>query len=298
MILPKAVELRLPQPESKLIQWLLPLRQQLYDSLMPLPWGIGEFIWFGLKMAWASLFGALFLSLLILTNLYWPHEWPLSRYDGLFLIAVAIQVLMLATGLESLAELKVIAIYHLIGTVMEIFKTHMGSWTYPEGALIMIAGVPLFTGFMYGAVGSFIARALRIFDMRLAPYPSQWVTLVLILLIYINFFTHHFGPDLRLGLFLAIVLIFGRTIFHFRVVKVYRKMPFLVAWILSAFFLWVAENIGTLTKTWLYPNQEAGWRLVSLAKMGSWALLLVISFVLVTLVVKIRPPDEPSNQGS
>jgi hypothetical protein len=44
----------------------------------------------------------------------------------------------------------VILIYPVVGTVMELFKTHMCSWTYPEPALIRIAGVPLFSGFMGG----------------------------------------------------------------------------------------------------------------------------------------------------
>ncbi|MEO1734060.1 MAG: DUF817 family protein, partial [Pseudomonadota bacterium] len=52
-----------------------------------------------------------------------------------------------------------------------------------------------------------------------------------------------------------------------------------------SFFLWLAENIGTLTRTWLYSGQSDG-QLVSLAKMGSWYLLLYVSFVTVTLVVR------------
>jgi uncharacterized membrane protein YoaT (DUF817 family) len=295
MTLPKDAD-----SDFKMTSWLLPLRKKLYDTVIPLPWGLGEFIWFGLKMAWASLFGGLFLAALIITSLWWPENFALSRYDGLFLMAVFIQIIMLATGLETIEELKVIGLYHLIGTAMEIFKVHMGSWQYPDEALIVVAGVPLFTGFMYGSVGSFIARALRIFDMRFAPYPPMWTTLVLILLIYINFFTHHFGPDIRIGLFLVIGFLFFRTMIHYQIDKLYRRMPFLIAWILSAFFLWIAENVGTLTKTWTYPDQEAGWKMVGFAKMGSWALLLVISFVLVTLVVKIRSPDTEDNpsQGS
>ena len=37
---------------------------------------------------------------------------------------------------------------------MEVFKTEAGSWTYPEDNLLRIGGVPLFSGFMYAAVGS------------------------------------------------------------------------------------------------------------------------------------------------
>jgi len=38
--------------------------------------------------------------------------------------------------------------------------------------------VPLFTGFMCGSVGSFIARAIRVFDMRFSDYPKPRVTTV------------------------------------------------------------------------------------------------------------------------
>jgi uncharacterized membrane protein YoaT (DUF817 family) len=39
-----------------------------------------------------------------------------------------------------------------------------------------------------------------------------------------------------------------------------------------------------LTKTWLYPHQMAGWSAVSLGKLGSWFLLLIISYALVAIV--------------
>ncbi|MGL4323713.1 MAG: DUF817 family protein, partial [Beijerinckiaceae bacterium] len=64
-------------------------------------------------------------------------------------------------------------------------------------------------------------------------------------------------------------------------------MPLLLAAFLTSFFIWVAENIGTYTGTWLYPGQTT-WRPVSLGKMGAWYLLMIISFALVCLV---HPPN-------
>jgi len=58
-------------------------------------------------------------------------------------------------------------------------------------------------------------------------------------------------------------------------------MPTLLAAFLFSFFIWIAENIGTFANAWTYPNQELGWELVSLSKLGSWFLLMVISFVIV-----------------
>lgn len=42
--------------------------------------------------------------------------------------------------------------------------------------------------------------------------------------------------------------------------------------------------MGTYTHAWLYPAQRAGWHPVPLAKLGSWLLLMVISYVMVSAV--------------
>jgi uncharacterized membrane protein YoaT (DUF817 family) len=113
-----------------------------------------EFVRFGVKQGWACLFGGLMLALLIGTHLWYPRGASLARYDFLFLAAVAIQVGMLAFKLETLEEAKVILMFHIVGTVMELFKTSVGSWIYPEPAFFRIGGVPLFSGFMYATIGS------------------------------------------------------------------------------------------------------------------------------------------------
>jgi uncharacterized membrane protein YoaT (DUF817 family) len=46
----------------------------------------------------------------------------------------------------------------------------------------------------------------------------------------------------------------------------------------------VTENIGTLTRTWLYPSQQQAWSMVSPGKLGSWFLLMIISYTLVSLI--------------
>jgi uncharacterized membrane protein YoaT (DUF817 family) len=182
-------------------------------------------------------------------------------------------------------------IFHVVGTVMELFKTAAGSWIYPEASVLHIGAVPLFSGFMYAAVGSYIARVWRIFDFRYSAYPPRWATWVLAGAIYVNFFAHHWLPDIRLVLFAATILLFARTRVHFRNWRVHRWMPLLVGFGLVAMFIWGAENIGTFAQAWTYPGQEHGWRMVSPAKLGSWFLLMLISFVLVELVAPVREPD-------
>jgi uncharacterized membrane protein YoaT (DUF817 family) len=266
------------------------LRLRARRLLARLPEPLAELILFGLKQAWACLFAAIMLGLLVATHFVWRPDWPIHRYDALFAAAVLIQIAFLALRLESLDEAKVILIYHVVGTAMELFKTHMGSWSYPEPALIRIESVPLFSGFMYAAVGSYLARAMRIFDMRFTRYPPLGWTILLAIAIYANFFSHHFLPDLRWLLFAGSLLLFGRVRIYFTVDSKARWMPMIVAGLLTAFFLWIAENIGTATGTWLYPG-TVGWHPVSLQKFGSWYLLLTISFVLVSLVNRPRPPD-------
>ena len=250
-----------------------------------------EFLLFGFKQAWACLFGGLLLALLLGTHFFYPEDALLHRYDFLTLAALAIQGAMLAFRLETWAEAKVILIFHVVGTVMELFKTAAGSWIYPEASVLHIGAVPLFSGFMYAAVGSYIARVWRIFDFRYSAYPPRWATWVLAGAIYVNFFAHHWWPDIRLVLFAATILLFARTRVHFRNWRVHRWMPLLLGFLLVALFIWGAENIGTFAQAWTYPGQEHGWRMVSPAKLGSWFLLMLISFVLVELVAPVRAPD-------
>ncbi len=245
-----------------------------------------EFVRFGLKQGWACLFGGAMIALLIATSLWYPDGAALARYDFLFLAALAIQVSMLAFGLETLEEAKVILIFHIVGTVMEMFKTAVGSWIYPEAAFLRIGGVPLFSGFMYASVGSYIARSWRLFDFRFARHPPVWALFAVSAGIYANFYLHHYFFDVRLALFAALALLCGRTWLYFRIHHCWRPMPLLVGLFLVAVFIWIAENFGTLTRTWIYPNQLHGWTMVPLGKLSSWFLLMTISYVMVAWVNK------------
>jgi Uncharacterized integral membrane protein len=253
-----------------------------------------EFLLFGLKQAWACLFGAAMLALLLGTRFWWPDGAPLARYDFLVLGALAIQALMLATRLERWDEALVILIFHVVGTAMELFKTAQGSWIYPEPSLLRLGGVPLYSGFMYAAIGSYIARIWRIFDVRFEHYPPLWAPWLLALAAYANFFTHHYVADVRWGLFAFSALIFWRTRFTFTPDRAVRWMPMILGALLVALFIWIAENLGTFANAWIYPDQAAGWRMVGLAKLGSWYLLIMLSFVLVSLVHR---PEQAERQA-
>lgn len=262
----------------------LSIERRLGDAVRArLPGMVGEFVMFVFKQAWACLFGGLLLAAIIITKAVWSPDWAFQRYDFLFLFALATQALFLRFKLETWEEARVILLFHATGTAMEWFKVHAGSWGYPEPGLFKLLGVPLFSGFMYASVGSYMARVIRIFSMRFAPYPPFWMTLLLAVAIYVNFFSHHFLPDIRLILFAVTVLLYARTRVWFTNTEKARWMPMPLAALLSSFALWVAENVGTATGTWLYSGQVQG-QAVSFAKLGSWYLLLYVAFVTVTVV--------------
>jgi uncharacterized membrane protein YoaT (DUF817 family) len=247
-----------------------------------------EFVRFGIKQGWACLFGALMLALLIATHFLYPRGAWLPRYDFLVLAAVFLQAAMLACRLETWEEAKVIFVFHAVGTAMEVFKTAVGSWIYPEPSLLRLGGVPLFTGFMYAAIGSYIARCWRLFDFRFTHHPPLWALGLLAAGIYVNFFAHHYVWDARVALFALTALLLGRSWVHFKVWRAHRRMPLLLGFALVALFVWLAENIGTFAAAWVYPHQRHAWELVSPAKLGAWFLLVIISYALVAMVNQPR----------
>ena len=180
----------------------------------PLRAGLYEFLLFGLKQAWACLFAAIMLGLLLTTHLLWPASAPIARYDFLVVAAILVQVALLVLKLEHRNEAVVIAVFHVVGTIMELFKTAHGSWIYPEPSLLRLGGVPLFSGFMYACIGSYIARIWRLFDIRFIGFPPLWVSWALAVAAYANFFSHHYILDLRWALFALTVLAYARTSFR------------------------------------------------------------------------------------
>lgn len=229
------------------------------------------------------------MAIMIGTSVWYPIDF-LHRYDFIFLSALAFQLVMLACKLETPKEAIVIVVFHLVATVMELFKTSdsIASWTYPEAYIFGIGNVPLFTGFMYSAVGSYLARVWRVFDFQYVNYPSKLSSILLVAFIYINFFTHHFVADFRWILLVAVSVLFFKTKIYFKVISEYRNMPLLFGWLLVSVFIWFAENIATYANIWVYPNQENGWAMVPIAKLSSWYLLMLLSFVLVSIVSDIK----------
>ncbi|MCI1004844.1 DUF817 domain-containing protein [Herbaspirillum sp. C7C8] len=247
-----------------------------------------EFLVFGIKEARCCLFAGLFFAAVFLM----PRAGLLGlpRYDALLLFALLVQAWMVSTRIETMAELKAISVFHVVGFALEVFKTSgaIQSWSYPDFAYTKLFGVPLFSGFMYAAVGSYIIQAWRLFDLRIQHHPPYWMATLIALLIYVNFFTHHYIGDYRWYLAACALGLYARSTVLFRPLDRDRKMPLLLAFLLIGFFIWLAENISTFFGIWRYPNQMGAWSTVHLGKWSAWSLLVMMTFTIVVHLKHIR----------
>jgi len=226
--------------------------------------------------------GSFFVILLASRHLQVPG---VARYDLILAAALALQAALIAFKVETRDEVYTLMLFHALGFALEVFKTQpgIGSWSYPEPGLFKLWGVPLYSGFMYAAVASYMVQAWRGFDLSLEGYPSHRASIALALAIYANFFAHHHPliPDLRWVLAVAVLWLFRGTRVCFTPLDRRRWMPLPLAFVLIGFFVWIAENVATYFGAWVYPHQLAGWRFVGFGKMTSWALLVIVTFIIV-----------------
>lgn len=247
-----------------------------------------EFLYFGVKEARACLFvGLFFLAVFSVPKAGW---FSIPCYDLLLIFAILIQGWMVASKLETWDELKAITLFHLVGFALEVFKTSSGirSWSYPDFAYTKVLGVPLFAGFMYASVGSYIIQSWRLFDLKIRHHPPYWLATLVALLIYANFFTHHYIGDYRWYIAALAVGLYARTTVIFTPYDRERRMPLSLAFILIGFFIWLAENISTFFSIWSYPEQLGAWSMVHVGKWSSWALLVIMTFTIVIYLKDIK----------
>lgn len=254
-----------------------------------------DFLAFGLKQARACLFaGLFFVSVFLVPKAGWAG---IPRYDLLLAIALGIQAVMVWTRLETWDELKAISLFHVVGFALEVFKTssQIQSWSYPDPGYTKVLGVPLFSGFMYAAVGSYIIQAWRLLDLRVLHHPPYWMATLLACAIYANFFTHHFIDDYRWYLAACTLGLYARTTVLFTPRRRPLRMPLLLSFVLIGFFIWLAENISTFMGIWKYPNQMGAWTTVHVSKWSAWSLLVIMTFTIVThlkhVKARVHVPD-------
>ncbi|NBP69762.1 MAG: DUF817 domain-containing protein [Cytophagia bacterium] len=249
-----------------------------------------ELLSFGMKQVLSCIFPAFIFCMLIISNLI--HLPFLYRYDFLLIACIVMQAIMYFSKVETGAEVLVITLFHLLGLFMEIFKVAMHSWSYPEFAYSKIFDVPLYSGFMYASVGSYVCQAWRWHKLKLENWPGFLPAAFISIGIYLNFFTHHYAYDFRWVLTLLLLVIFWKTKVIFTTNNAERKMPLVLSFLLIGFFIWVAENMATYLGAWKYASQHEGWKMVSLGKISSWFLLVVLSIVIVIQLKFFRKQNQ------
>ncbi|WNR42224.1 DUF817 domain-containing protein [Paenibacillus roseipurpureus] len=251
---------------------------------------VKEFLIFVWKEALCCIFPVIiFMTLALSKVITIPY---LPRYDLILLVCILAQIGLVWTKLESVDELKVITVFHLIGLGLELYKVHKGSWSYPEEAWTKFGGVPLYSGFMYASVASYVCQAWKRFDLHLLHWPRPWLAFLLSVCIYANFFTHHYAFDFRWVLIAALFVLFYKSKIRFTVTTKAYHMPTMLSFMLVAFFIWLAENISTFLGAWRYPDQEISWRIVHWGKISSWFMLVIISIMIVAELKRIKYPEQ------
>jgi uncharacterized membrane protein YoaT (DUF817 family) len=168
-----------------------------------------------------------------------------------------------------------------LGVLLELHKVNVGSWSYPEEAFTKFAGVPLYSGFMYSSVASYICRAWDNFDLKIVQWSHSALAIIVGGIIYVNFFTNAFMADLRWYIIPVLFIVFWRTKVRFNTNGIVRQMPMLLSFVLIGFFIWLAENIATFLGAWKYAYQHEGWEAVDVSKLTSWSLLVIVSVIIV-----------------
>ncbi|MFE7413843.1 DUF817 domain-containing protein [Streptomyces laurentii] len=256
------------------------------DSLAGLPASpLRQLLDFGWSQTRACAFAIALLSGVAVSTLL--PGLPIARYDLLVVYGVLLTLLFWSRGWESGRDVAVIAVCHVVGLAFELVKVSLGSWSYPEPAVLKFAGVPLYGGFLYAAVGSYVCRAWHLLDLELVRYRPRAMALVAAA-VYANFFTHHWLPDLRWPLAALLLAATAGTWVRFTVRGVRRRHPLALSFVLIGFFLWLAENLATYVGAWRYPYQLHGWQPVGPEKFGAWALLISVTFVLAALAFNGR----------
>jgi uncharacterized membrane protein YoaT (DUF817 family) len=241
---------------------------------------VRQLLRFGWVEAQCCLFAVLFFAGLAAVRVL---PLPVAAADALLVWCLLVTLVLWLVGWETGREVGVIAAFHVVGLVLELYKVRQGSWSYPDPGLATVGDVPLYSGFMYAAVGSYVCQAWRRLDLRITGYRPR-ATAVVAALVYLNFFTSHVTVDVRVPLALALLVVTWRTSVRFTVGARRYAMPLALSFVLIGFFLWLAENAATLLRAWQYPSQESVWTVVHASKVGSWSLLVVVSIVLVAAV--------------
>lgn len=247
-----------------------------------------EFLYFCVKNLRSCLFAGLLFTAVSLV----PPAGLLGlpQYDALLVIALAVPVWMVLAKLETRDDLKTIALCFVAGFALEVFKTSSSiqSWSYSGFAYTKLFGVPLFAGLIYAAVGSAVIQAWRLFQICIMRHPPYWLACAVAIVVYANFFTHHYIGDYRLYISACAAGLYARATVVFRPMDRDRKLPLLLSFVLFGFFIWFIEKISDFCSLWSYLNPLGAWSTVHVGKWSSCALFVVITFIIIAKLKFIK----------
>ena len=110
-----------------------------------------------LRFAWVEAQCCLFAVLFFLgLGLVRVVPLPVGPADALLIWSLVVTLGLWLLRWETGREVAVILGFHLVGLALELFKVAQGSWSYPDTGHAAVGGVPLYSGFMYAAVGSYV----------------------------------------------------------------------------------------------------------------------------------------------
>ncbi len=205
----------------------------------------------------------------------------IPRYDLLFGLCLGIQILMVKAKMESWRDAGVVAVFHLLGLGLEIYKVNQGSWSYPEFSYLKVFGAPIYSGFMHGSVASFMCLAWKQFNLKSSGWllPNQSWPIAIVT--YALFFMSQATTQFRLSTLVVVLLFFWQCKVHYTIHRQRYQMPMPLSFVLIGFMIWVAENIATYLGAWKYPYQLEVWQPVHAGKIVSWTLLMIVSLIIV-----------------
>lgn len=163
-------------------------------------------------------------------------------------------------------------------------KEDSGNKSYNSG-IFYIASVPIFTGFMYASIGSYMAKEFKLLKLRVEKMPSNIVLIIFSIAIYANFILNNHIFDFRYILIIVMLVLYSPVDLYFTLGRIEYKFNLPLAFFLIGFFIWIAENISTYLGIWSYPNQVPIWHFVHFSKITSWMLLSIVSFNLVYMLL-------------
>ncbi|RYG86385.1 DUF817 family protein [bacterium] len=209
---------------------------------------------------------------------------PIARYDFLLLWCLGLQAWMMLSGRERGREIAIVAAFHLLGLGLEMYKVRYGSWSYPESAVTKVLDVPLYSGFMYASVASYMMNARRTLNLRFHGVPAAPMLVLGTGAIYANFLLARRFGDVRGWILAGLALLLWPMRVEFDWNRKRTRMPILVALTLIGFFVFLAENVCTALGAWVYPHQAAGWQPVEMGKIVSWILMSTVALLVITLM--------------